>query len=426
MPIQEFETLRTELSQANARWQPAQNTAANLSDNQKRQLLGVIVDPEALAAAMVPAAAVPTPSFAPAVDWRNRNGNHVTPVKDQRCCGSCVSFCTTGVTESMASIERSVFLDLSEADLHFCSAHGANCGGWWPDQAYSEIKGRGIPEEGCFPYQLAFNCPNPAPHCVTRPDRPQRGVKISQAGTLANVIDRKNYLTNVGPCSAVFHVFDDFFSYGSGVYHHQTGPDMGLHCVEVIGYSESQQCWICKNSWGPGWGLLGGFFLIAYGQAGIDTEFPFWWARGIILPNVQRNWRWCHKCQGLYFAGNPTQGICPASGQHDHTGSGNYALVQNQPLAAVQQDWRWCHKCQGLFFGGNSNPICPAGGNHDHTGSGDYSLVQNTPNIPGQDNWRWCHKCQGLFFAGNPSKGVCPAGGSHDQTGSGNYNLIQV
>ena len=292
MPILDIDTLATNLTQVRARWQPRQNPHANLSDDEKRALLGVIVDPGALAAAMAPnAGAPPVAGFAPAVDWRNHNGNHVTSIKDQRHCGSCVSFCTTATTESMASIEKGQLLDLSEADLHFCSSHGANCGGWWPDQAYNEIKNRGLVPETSFQYMDAFDNPpvndpaNPTvwrAHCVNVASR-ANAVKITNSGTLANVVDRKNHLTNVGPCSAVLHVFNDFFSYGGGVYHHVTGPDVGLHCVEVIGYSEAQQCWICKNSWGTSFGMSG-FFQIGYGEAGIDTEFPFWTAQGVVLP----------------------------------------------------------------------------------------------------------------------------------------------
>ena len=61
-----------------------------------------------------------------------RNGNHVTPVKDQGNCGSCVSFCSCGLVESMSSIEQHQLLDLSEADLHFCSSHGPSCGDGGP------------------------------------------------------------------------------------------------------------------------------------------------------------------------------------------------------------------------------------------------------------------------------------------------------
>jgi len=137
----------------------------------------------------------------------------------------------------------------------------------------------------------------------------------------------------------------------------------------------------------------------------------------------QTNWRWCHKCQGLYFAGNPGS-HCPAGGAHDHTGSGNYSLVENTPNAAGQSNWRWCHKCQGLYFAGNPGSHCPAGGAHDHTGSGDYRIVQNV--YPGffQHGWRWCHKCQGMYFIGNPGS-HCPAGGPHNAAGSGAYTLVQ-
>jgi hypothetical protein len=137
--------------------------------------------------------------------------------------------------------------------------------------------------------------------------------------------------------------------------------------------------------------------------------------------NEQSNWRWCRKCQGLFFGGNPGS-VCPTGGSHDSAGSGNYSLVQNTPGALGQNNWRWCHKCQGLFFGGNPGSLCPAGGNHDAAGSGNYSLVQNVPPSPLQSRWRWCRKCQGLFFGGNPGS-VCPSGGPHISIGSGNYSL---
>jgi hypothetical protein len=46
----------------------------------------------------------------------------------------------------------------------------------------------------------------------------------------------------------------------------------------------------------------------------------------------------------------------------------------SRALYPAQSNWRWCNKCQGLFFGGNPNPKCPAGGAHNKTGSGNYSL----------------------------------------------------
>jgi len=125
---------------------------------------------------------------------------------------------------------------------------------------------------------------------------------------------------------------------------------------------------------------------------------------------TQNNWRWCNKCQGLWFGPNAAQSNCPQGGTHSSSGSGNYSLVDNAtPTPANHQNnWRWCNKCQGMFFGGNPGSVCPAdGAAHDSAGSGDYVLPQMAPDIR-QDDWRWCNKCQGLFFGGNAGS-VCPA-----------------
>ena len=137
----------------------------------------------------------------------------------------------------------------------------------------------------------------------------------------------------------------------------------------------------------------------------------------------QANWRWCNKCQGLFFAGNPGS-KCPGGGEHNTTGSGNYSLVQMGP-GERQMNWRWCGKCQGLFFAGNAGSKCPDGGAHDKTGSFNFVMLRDyiSSNAPGQKDWRWCGKCQGLFFGGNAGS-VCPAGGGHSTTGSGNYVLL--
>jgi hypothetical protein len=53
--------------------------------------------------------------------------------------------------------------------------------------------------------------------------------------------------------------------------------------------------------------------------------------------------------------------------------SSDYSL---QDAGQSQTDWRWCLKCQGLFFGANpSSGACPSGGGHDYTGSDNYHLL---------------------------------------------------
>ena len=99
---------------------------------------------------------------------------------------------------------------------------------------------------------------------------------------------------------------------------------------------------------------------------------------------------------------------CPGGGAHSQSGSGNYALVHNLSGPERQSDWRWCSKCQGLWFSGTTGSKCPSGGGHSQTGSGNYSLSHNAPNIPEQSHWRWCNKCQGMFWAGPVTQALSP------------------
>jgi C1A family cysteine protease len=36
---------------------------------------------------------------------------------------------------------------------------------------------------------------------------------------------------------------------------------LGGHCVDVVGYDDSRQVWICANSWGTSWGDKGYFYM---------------------------------------------------------------------------------------------------------------------------------------------------------------------
>src|SRR5205814_1663667 len=141
------------------------------------------------------------------------------------------------------------------------------------------------------------------------------------------------------------------------------------------------------------------------------------------LPS-QSGWRWCEKCQGLFFSGNPGQGACPAGGRHDASRSGAYLMTFGDGGEGMQAAWRWCQKCQGLFFSGNPDQgACPAGGRHDASRSGAYLMTFGDGGEGMQAAWRWCQKCQGLFFSGNPDQGACPAGGRHDASRSGAYSM---
>jgi hypothetical protein len=265
------------IANRSANWIAGNNPISLLADDAKRRLLGAVKPagyqpPAPRANALAATTALPS-----SIDWRNNNGNFVTSVKDQGGCGSCVAFGTMAAMETRFAIEQSMLLDFSEADMFFCSSHGAVCTGWWPQPAYQANQQRGIIQECLFPYPSAFpnnNTGTMPPHCDVIANRADNAFLYSAINTVTGVADAKNYLVTTGPLAACFDVYEDFFHYTSGVYTHTTGTYVGGHCICIVGYVDTDNqgngYWICKNSWGPGWGMAG-YFNIAYGQCNIDT-----------------------------------------------------------------------------------------------------------------------------------------------------------
>lgn len=275
------ESVQAALTQARARWQAGRNSLTELSSEQRRLYLGFTPPAgqtlEALEVrghriAAGHTEAIAAPGYPPSFDWRSQGGqNYITPIKDQGPCGSCVAFGTTAAVEGTLRVQThnpSLMVDLSEASLFYCigASQGRSCAnGWWPDAALTGYQNVGVPDEGCFPYT-----PGDQP-CKQCADWANRVTKITAFHAVNTVADMKTWLSTRGPMSACFKVYDDFYSYSGGVYHHVTGNAVGGHCVCFVGYDDGQSCWICKNSWGQGWGQSG-FFQIGYGECGIEAS----------------------------------------------------------------------------------------------------------------------------------------------------------
>ncbi len=210
------------------------------------------------------------------VDWRNRFGwPWLTRIKDQDPCESCWVFSAVGMVEAMTRIEHAVWSLRSEGDVH--DGLGANCGTTgWPTGALDWMKQNGVADPGCWPYETQNLAYKPTP------DRDGRTVKLTDYVTLNNIDDQKAWIDNVGPLSACFTVYNDFFGYSSGVYTANTGTGVaGGHCIVIVGYDDNQQAWLVRNSWGTGWGMAG-YCWFGYGQADIDNNAKF----GVTVPNI--------------------------------------------------------------------------------------------------------------------------------------------
>lgn len=279
MPHLDLQTLTTLLAETGARWEPAPPSLGDPAEYglgydpageemalELRSIAAFANLAEQRGAALVAARTAP-----PAHDWRNVNGqNYVTPVRSQGRCGSCVAFAACATVETQKRIQTgspSAAIDLSEAHLFFCHAasEGRNCGnGWWVTRALTHFRQNGVVDEKCFPYTDHDQA------CNLCADWQTRLTRISGATTLSAVSAMKQWLATHGPLATGFTVYQDFFSYGGGIYHHVAGGSAGGHAVTVVGYNDAAQYWIVKNSWGSGWGE-NGYFRIGYGECGIDA-----------------------------------------------------------------------------------------------------------------------------------------------------------
>jgi cathepsin H len=193
-------------------------------------------------------------------DWRSKDV--VSPVKDQKKCGSCWTFSTTGAMESHYKIKTGEEALLSEQELVDCASaetydcHG--CSGGLPSYAFNFIKDMGLETENNYPYQ--------AKDSSCRYDASQE--RITTDGpfniTAGDEAQLKKELYWKGPISVAFQVVAGFKDYKSGVYTSEdckNGPMDVNHAVLLVGYGveNGMDYWLIKNSWSDSWGDEGYF-----------------------------------------------------------------------------------------------------------------------------------------------------------------------
>jgi cathepsin F len=207
-------------------------------------------------------------------DWSKKGA--VTPVKNQASCGSCWTFSTAENIEGQWFLAKNKLVSLSEQWIVDCSHSclqsepdlcNGGCGGGLPWLAYEDIiTNAGLTDEADYPYTGEQGT------CQT--GKPDIAVIANWTALSTDVTQIMTYLVSNGPLSITLNA-DLLFSYNGGII---TGspddcPNSGSdHAVLLVGYDQSQNFWLVKNSWGADWGE-NGYFRIEYdnGLCGINS-----------------------------------------------------------------------------------------------------------------------------------------------------------
>lgn len=256
-------------------WQPADTDSNPMSKYTHEQLLSM------LGTYIVPSnkqypdsEVVETPDN---FDARTQWPSYVHAVRDQQQCGSCWAF---GASEAFSdrfaiASKGKVNVVLSPEELVSCDTNDYGCNGGYMDMAWEFLENHGVTSDACFPYSAGSGfAPACATKCADGEDFSKKFKCVAGSVRQSKGVDQiKSEIYANGPVEGAFTVYEDFFSYSSGVYHHVSGGIAGGHAIKILGFGTENGTpyWLCANSWGSGWGMSG-FFKIQQGDCGIEDQ----------------------------------------------------------------------------------------------------------------------------------------------------------
>jgi C1A family cysteine protease len=190
------------------------------------------------------------------------------PVVDQGQLGSCTANSLAGDLGFLEIKCGKVFAPLSRLFIYYDERAlegtiNQDSGAMLRD-GIKTLASQGVCSEALWPYNVAQFRKRPAPACYVQ----AATHKITSYHRLNTLADMKSCLASGYPFVFGFTVYESFESNAvaqTGVVSIPTPGEkpLGGHAVCAVGYDDSTQRFLVRNSWGPGWGQAG-YFTIPY------------------------------------------------------------------------------------------------------------------------------------------------------------------
>jgi hypothetical protein len=177
------------------------------------------------------------------VDWFAKG--KVSPVKDQKTCGSCWAFSAVGALESMNLIKGNSLTTYSEQELVDCDPADHGCQGGLPHHAFEYVDKNGLSGDGDYPYKgVKESCS--ASKYTPKINPTAFEMCSGNEGTLSKCL--ANGPVSVGVDASYWQ-------------HYHSGVLDACICIRpnhaVLAVAQTDGVWTIKNSWSTGWGEKG-------------------------------------------------------------------------------------------------------------------------------------------------------------------------
>lgn len=216
-----------------------------------------------------------------------RDLNLVTPVRNQRSCGSCWAFATLAALESAILLKNggdAAVLELSEPQVIMCAwTVPGGCAGGIQGGAGGYVTDHPVVTAAEWDYPAWYDGGKPN-RCATfnanqSPYRARRWGYVSGVAGLLNPSpsrqSMKDAIVQYGSIVASLQATDTFRDFAGGVYDMNDNATLSPnHVVQIIGWDDSLRAWLIKNSWGENWGE-GGFAWVRY-DTNVIGAYAMW------------------------------------------------------------------------------------------------------------------------------------------------------